>query len=522
MQRKLLCYGLLALAAGAMLWACRKDWRSGDDLPEDVLTAEQARAFFENSAALTKAGSGYLSAEHGIGRDLSPGDITPLWDRARSAALNGYVDGVDVEIDPTNRYAAVFRTISATGAVTERTVEITQKLAVNRWRNHPRWLGLYAYIATIIPTPEYYATHKNIGRTFVNLGDKKGFSGFVIYHTLAGEFVNADRYEKGRLTAQVYDTGGPAADAAAAARMLNGVELMGGTTMHRTTIETEEVIVTACKECKMQGCKCKMNGALPCQCIPPPKPPDPPVPPVPPVPPGGGGGVGPIIGPLPPIVDEDCSGTASQNTSNAKSMLDIFNQNGLQDFINRHIGDGKEWGASLNYNTGNQKYSLANEIPGESGHVMQKYNYDNTYYTTALVHTHPNSGQPHSVADAIALVDAYLGTGHQTTTSFVAINTGGEPIIYALQMEDQTGAKFFHTNSKEASFVTQLNNELNSAFQAIYGQDHSSLDESYAYALSLVLKKYNAGISVLKFEKGSFKQKSATQTDNTINRTSCK
>lgn len=101
------------------------------------LTVEQAQAFFENSTALTKAG-GYLSSARSAGGDLNPGDMTPRWDRAHRATLNNYVDGVDVEIDPTYGYSAVFPEVTSGGNTVRRTVEVAQKLVVNRWRNHPR------------------------------------------------------------------------------------------------------------------------------------------------------------------------------------------------------------------------------------------------------------------------------------------------------------------------------------------------------------------------------------------------
>ena len=119
-----------------------------------------------------------------------------------------------------------------------------------------------------MPTPDYYDRHKNFGRTFVNLGDKDGFSGFVIYHDLNGFFVNADRYDDGEMTAQAYDEGNDAADRYAAAQLLGDTELYGnGPSLYSLHIEAPEVTATACQTCKMQNCQCKMNGALPCECL---------------------------------------------------------------------------------------------------------------------------------------------------------------------------------------------------------------------------------------------------------------
>lgn len=176
---------------------------------------------------MTKAG-GYLSSNGGASSDLNPGDFTPRWDRAHRAALNYQVDGVDVVIDADYTYSAVFSEATPQGDTLRRSVPIEQKLVVNRWRNHPQWLGLYAYIATIVPTPDYYARHKNFGRDFVNLGDKNGFSGFVIYHRLDGLFVNADRYVDGEMTEQVYDEGSLEADRRAFDCMMYGETLYGG------------------------------------------------------------------------------------------------------------------------------------------------------------------------------------------------------------------------------------------------------------------------------------------------------
>lgn len=195
--------------------------------PEDLLTVEQARAFFESSVAATRA-NGYWSSASEPGSSLNPGDFTPLWDQAHRSALNDQVDGVDVEIDAEHTYSAEFIVSPHQGYTVHRSVPIVQKLVINRWRNHPKWHGLCDYIVSIIPTPDYYAQHKNFGRDFVNLGDKNGFSGFVIYHRLDGSFVNADRYVDGEMAEQIYDEGSPETDCRAFDCMMYGETLYGG------------------------------------------------------------------------------------------------------------------------------------------------------------------------------------------------------------------------------------------------------------------------------------------------------
>lgn len=296
MRRTLLYYGLAALAVGAIFLGCRRDRLGGSDgKPEPGISVQDARSFFEQQAVTTKAAA-YLNADSDHPHGFSPGDFTPLWDRATRAAANQWVEGVDLPIDPKFIFTAVFKSVSAAGDTLRTTVDITQKLVINRWHNHPRWEGLYAYIATIIPAAEYAARHNNIGRSFVNLGEKRDFSGVVVYHNLEGRFVNADKYNNGVVVAQVYDEQGTGIDQQDALHGLLGdrVTLYGGTPQaYRIGIESDEIDVTACQRCGTQGCKCKAGGRE-CACKlpvnpPPITPPDPlPEPKPDPIPPGGG------------------------------------------------------------------------------------------------------------------------------------------------------------------------------------------------------------------------------------------
>lgn len=188
--------------AGFVSMSCQKDLSSPPDgTPADAKTVQAAREFFENSMMSTKGGghNSWLEGHSGHYEKLSPGDFAPSWDRAVCTGIAG-VSGVEVPIAAKNAYAAVYNTDNSS-----RRVEVTQKLLVNTWYDHPVWEGTYAYVATIIPTPDYYVSHKNYGRTFRHLGDKGDFSGVVIYQNIEGSIVNADRYDNGVMTARVYD-----------------------------------------------------------------------------------------------------------------------------------------------------------------------------------------------------------------------------------------------------------------------------------------------------------------------------
>ena len=516
MKRKLLLfYTLSTVVAASVFWACRKDLRQEAEVPDDALTVEQARAFFENSVAPTKAG-GYLSSNRSAGGDLNPGGMTPLWDRSHSATLNCYVDGVDVEIDADYGYCAVFREVTAEGDTVRRTVELAQKLVVNRWRNHPRWLGLYAYIATIIPTPRYYARHKDFGRRFVNLGDKGDFSGFVIYHTLSGEFVNADRYEGGRMTAQVYDTGSEAADRYAAAQMLGDVELYGnGPSMYALNLEAPEVTATACKECKIQDCKCKMNGALPCTCVPT----DPPLPPKDttankPKPPAGGGTTPDEDKDKKPQIRKsanDCDDNYSKNLTSARSILNMapkaYGWNGASNpwslFLSQSDGANIEYGLSMYRMTQNTGYvfGLTNINPGTANNVkvpMLDYEGNGTY-TVATFHSHTN-GLPPSGKDVAELCN--IGKP-QLDNVYVITGSGSSRTVYTLHVENRDALvscrNRIQVDESTNHFTpdSEAGHHYNEAMARFEGSDYSA-EERHAYSLAYALEKCNTGIRLLK------------------------
>lgn len=193
---------MLAAAFGAVLFGCQRD-RFGHDDPnavESTLTVNEARDFFEYQFSETMPYLTKLPQDRPTG--MMPGDFTPLWDKARIGA-NREMDGADVPIDPKFIFVAVFNQVTPQGDTVRRTVDVIQKLVVKKWRNTEEYEA-FCYIASIVPTPEYYAKHKNVGREFRYGGDKGEFSGFVIYRTLAGKLVGIDNYERGRRTRHDY------------------------------------------------------------------------------------------------------------------------------------------------------------------------------------------------------------------------------------------------------------------------------------------------------------------------------
>ena len=520
MRRRLLTYTLPAALAGLILWACQRD-RFGHDDPnavEPTLTVGEARDFFEYQFSemlpyMTKA-------EGDMPVGMMPGDFTPLWDKARIGA-NREMDGADVPIDPKFIFVAVFNRITEKGDTVRQTVDITQKLVVKKWRNTEEYEA-FCYIASIVPTPEYYARHRNVARDFQYAGSKGEFSGFVIYRTLDDWPVAIDNYRDGRLvrhdyfpqiTEQNLDS-----ISQVMALAMETTEIQAGTP--QAYIEDGETIVS--EEVTVPGHKHDFPdrpGGLPT---------DPPKDPID-WPDyggntgGGGGGGGNHSGSLsvPPIQEKDCGGQAGENAASAQMMYGAFNNAGLQEFIDANSYKTNETGAALNFNSQTGQYEMVVAPEGTTGHITIPTIYGDVQNTVALYHSHPASGQPHSITDVEGLVKANVDTKGKTTTSIVTVRQdSGTPIIYAIQIEDATAANNF-AKTLDSQLKNQISSELQDVFSKIL-QAGGGMDESYAYAMSHLLSKYNTGVRIMKYENGGFKQKEASVSGNTITRSTCK
>lgn len=202
MKHKLLLYGLSAVVAGVLVWACRHErfGADGPDAVEPTLTVGEAQDFFEWQYAQSLPTMTRASGDRPVG--MLPGDFTPLWNKARIGA-NREMDGADVPIDPHFIFTAVFRRVNEKGDTVRRTVDITQKLVVKKWRDTSDCKA-FCYIASIVPTPEHYARYKDIAREFRYAGSKGEFSGFVVYQTLDGVPVAISDYRNGRVVRHDY------------------------------------------------------------------------------------------------------------------------------------------------------------------------------------------------------------------------------------------------------------------------------------------------------------------------------
>ena len=410
MRRKLLTYTLLAAIAGAVFWACRHD-RFGQDDPnavEPTLTVNEARDFFEYQMSEVLPYLTKLSSDKPVG--MMPGDFTPLWNKATRAAANRWMEGVDLPIDPKFIFTAAFPQIGLKGDTTFRTVDIVQKLVVNRWHDHPKWEGMYAYIATLIPTPEYYARHKDFGQKFVNLGSKNRFSGIVVYHTLSGRFVNADKYQEGAQVGRVYDPENAPSLGYALSLLAPEMQVYGGTpAMYSMSIETPEVTVEACQRCGMQDCHCQASGGG-CYCqtighewddhV------DPTPPPV--TPPGGTGGGG-------------GGSTGSPDTSS--DPKELMNSGNFVGYLTS--GDCMQGCIRILANYGIRTYSTSTIIMATEGKNGQLNIYRESYIDGVnAINRHINAGRPVIVGISRGW-GIGVGNSNPATDHFVVITGRG-------------------------------------------------------------------------------------------------
>ncbi len=286
MAKKLSRSFLIAIATSATaIIACRHDRFGINDADDsrEHLTIEQARTFFETQCGgllLTKSQRGHTHGDDNRVYGIDPGDFAPVWSQAVTGS-SPHVDAVDVTITPAWHYEAVFHEINRRGDVVRRTVEVAQKLVVTQWHGHNRWEGKYAYVATLIPTPDYYATHKNYRSKYSSAVQGSDFTGIVYYHSLDGRFVHADRLDRGTLVKRVY--AGDLSDAEVSEELeamvgKAGLVGMGGSySVNSAIIDANPVIVTSCAICHQMkpGCACddfyqqncwKCFNPLPCPC----------------------------------------------------------------------------------------------------------------------------------------------------------------------------------------------------------------------------------------------------------------
>lgn len=523
MRRRLLTYILLAAVTGVFLWACQRD-RFGHDDPNAVkptLTVSEAQSIFERQMSQAMPTLTKLSNDRPIG--LMPGDFTPLWNKARIGA-NREMDGADVPINPHYIHVAVFRRLTLEGDTLYRTVDVIQKLVVKQWRDTSDFKA-YSYIASIVPTPEYYARHKNVGKEFRYAGSKGEFSGFVVYQTLEGIPVAITNYRDGKATRHEYfpriTSQNVSSVAAVMDEIMEGVSFQAGTpamfgigTEENPWKPDQEVTVTF-----------KRNSSEPwliTVALHPQRPSG--LPPTHPNPndityvtpnisSGGNGGTVGETG-KPSGFTIKCSDNESKATSSTGTLFSILKQcpkNGYNsptysDFINtvNKKPDVEHSMVLKGFSDGSMSCGNIQSADGSDDFISIENNKNNI----ALLHSHPNShATAPSPSDIMELGAQLEGGNPSVQASYVIVGRD----VYSIQVVDQNKAKqFYRSNSLEGSMFkpeSPAGLAWREGTERMQKMQHWPENEVFCAVMAYVLETKDAGMVLSKM--GS--------SDNTFN-----
>lgn len=519
MKRKLLFYLSLMAGVGVVLWACRRE-RFGSSDPnvvEPQMTVSEAREVFERQFselpwALTKA-----SGDKPVG--MSPGDFTPLWSKARIGA-NREMDGADVPIDPTFYYVAVFDQMDEDGDTVLRAVNVTQKLVVKKWRNTDEYTAS-SYIASIVPTPEYYALHKNVGKDFQYAGTKGKFSGFVVYQALDGTPVAVTNYKNGNATRHEYfprvtlenaDSVGSVIDEVTGVVTYRAMSLPLLDDDIEKTYMTEEVTVTAKNTSSQNPWLIQITltprpVGLPTNF----DPID-----ITYISPSGGGGGGPVPGGTtnngkPKDFQDDCSGTMTNIKTASLNLLHIIQElppyNDKKPDYDAFIKKIREQptvehGLRVNINGGSMHFA-GDIVSMQGGDDFISMGYNDAL--GVIMHSHPQSHlTPPSPSDVMFLCGA-LNDYSESPLQAGFVFVGDD--IYCLQVTDPAKARQFGKDNPllEGSSDFNPDSPAGKAWSDAAGwvSSFSDANERYCAAMAYVLGKCDAGITLLRMRAGA-------------------
>lgn len=185
-MKKLL--SLSALALTVLFSSCAKqnfESETAQVQSEKGFTVNKARQVYSSAVALTKTvGSNYDST-------MMSEILSEDWESALESS-NGFASSVDVPATFANKYHAQYNGDH---------VDVIQRLLVMEGGNLSQ---PWAYLYTIIPTPEYMAAHGSELLKIEHTGNKYGFSGKILFHNLEGLLLRINTYENGKLTDGIY------------------------------------------------------------------------------------------------------------------------------------------------------------------------------------------------------------------------------------------------------------------------------------------------------------------------------
>ena len=177
----------------AVLLSCEKDsllnYRS-----QETKAISEARAFFDNN--FTKL---LIDDQGAKGSPITPGDFTPLWDKA-VLSQDGMIINTDVPIIPQYKYRAT--RVGVNGVRPQiNTVDITQKIVIEKDIDK----DVYSlFLVTLIPDSKCFSKKEDLSNNFITLGSKGKFSGVAVYSDINfTSHKKVERYNEGNRIAKV-------------------------------------------------------------------------------------------------------------------------------------------------------------------------------------------------------------------------------------------------------------------------------------------------------------------------------
>jgi len=221
MKKKYYLWLCLSAVAALVLYACVKEYLdtepSGKVSGSEILSVEEAKAFFEKSTSQQVTRSGEKATYGGV---FNPGDVTPQWGRAKTVA-NDKTGSVNVPIVATIRHGAL-RTEMKNGKPVAGIVTVYQQTVVLKDAQSG---AMCTYLLNLVPTLSFHRGHKNYDvNSFGNNGNGN-FSGLAAYYTLDGRLIRLDEYNQGQLKKSVVTLVDRESAKKTVAAMIQGIEI---------------------------------------------------------------------------------------------------------------------------------------------------------------------------------------------------------------------------------------------------------------------------------------------------------
>ncbi len=488
----------------------------------DMAKVLEARDYFENDVVPSMPGGGQQVR-------LYPGILSPTWATAKVVETETSVI-TSVSFNSQFWFKAKRKRLDKSSEAVDYTVKAWQKFIIIKDKETEKFGG---YFVTLIPDRAYYKANKNFkAESYAAYGNRLDFTGKEVYTTMTeGKVVSVNIIRNGEQVASA-SLACPEkklmSNANKISKALNGITFIQRTHAITRGIEDDnwldEVIIT----------------------------PDEPYDwgldddwwrdPYPPYEPdydyddddywdndypdnsdsGNQNNNSNTPEPKEPEPKENCNdGEAKSNLANNT----MSNVSGVDNLRNKIYDTTREWGANINYSS--NTFSMTNLESGTSSNSFIELSQSTVY----SLHTHNGGGGGYtgpSVPDIQVLLQANnyfynsYGSGFNLRGIIIFAHDGSE---YLVSINKATAAAFYRNNSAMFNYGsdnffsnTQMANEFKDIQNNLSSQGYSKQD-SFDFAMTYMLDKYNTGINVAKksASENAFKEMETSQNETNNN-----